>query len=114
MVNPTISGHYVAQAERVRDHFTALEQQLEENWAAAGGAYTFLGLDNEWIAWVKEYTDTVRLKLENFMEKWIAALEDQYGMAATPAQQTIMAKIAALRTQKNALAGTWANPFVNI
>lgn len=111
MMNPTISGFYVAQAERVRDHFTAVEELLATNWQNAGGAYTILGLDNEWMEWAKEYTDTVRLKLETFMETWIAALEDQYDMAATPQQQTIMNKIAALRAQKGALAGTWVNPF---
>ncbi|KAI0436524.1 carbohydrate-binding module family 18 [Xylaria telfairii] len=116
MRDATINGHYLTQGIRIGQQFASAEMMMQNNWMGTPTPYTPINLQGLWLQFMRDYTNEVIGKFEDFLNLWSGHLVPwlpAQGAQQTPDQMTLTGKITAIRTEIDAVtaAGLFPNPF---
>lgn len=116
MREATINGHYLTQGNRIGQQFASAEMMIQNNWMGTATPYTPINLQGLWLQFMRDYTNEVIGKFEDFLNLWSGHLVTwlpAQGAQQTPDQMTLTDKINAIRTEIDAVtaAGLFPNPF---
>lgn len=116
MRDNNVNSIFNTQARRVATAFGTVETGITANWANTATPYTSLGLQQNFLTFMRDYTTQVSGKIDDYLQLWSGNLKVFYDseIAAggqTAAQTTILNKIVTVRAEIDTL--TTATPLFN-